>query len=299
MSEISNTCAALLLAKQTRRWSVEGLDCADAIEFRFTRYSFALWGHSAGTSGVLRSTLGGTLVAFARLLKEPFVGKNIPTVAKFSQGSKRLRANSAKLGKARLSKREPAGLSGILRRSGNHYIRRVGWKGPSPRRRQLRCGVQRQGRFGPRCSCGHRCSGWGTFHVAFTHRHVARCIHAFTHCHVARCIHALPRCTLHPRIATLHGARHTAHVASPAAGEVVKFASAACESMCAAGANVLLEGRAQTLQRGRPLPIGICPPLAHIRHNPAQGPFPLSPMPPKAHSHLRPLRCRPIPSGAL
>lgn len=37
-------------------------------------------------------------------------------------------------------------------------------------------------------------------------------------------------------------------VAKFSQGEVVKFASAACESMCAAGANVLLEGRAQTLQ---------------------------------------------------
>ena len=248
------------------------------------------------------------------------MGKNIPTVAKFSQGSKRLRANSAKLGKARLSKREPAGLSGILRRSGNCCIRRVGWKGPSPHRRQLRCGVQRQGRFGPRRSCGHRCSGWGTvstlhsrigmlhvarctlysrigtlhvarctLHVVFTHWHVACCIHAFTHCHVARCIHALPRCTE-------RGTRRTLHLRC-AAGEVVKFASAACESMCAAGANVLLEGRAQTLQRGRPLPIVICPPLAHIRHDPAQGPFLLArcrpkPIPTYARSGVDPfLRC--------
>ena len=173
----------------------------------------ALCGYSGGTLeyfGGTQGYSGGTLVAFARLLKEPFVGKNIPTVAKFSQGSKRLRANSAKLGKARLSKREPAGLSGILRRSGNCCIRRVGWKGPSPHRRQLRCGVQRQGRFGPRRSCGHRCSGWGTvstlhsrigtLHVSFTHSRIATLHVASTHCrvarsaaHGARCISGVPQ----------------------------------------------------------------------------------------------------------
>jgi hypothetical protein len=151
-----------------------------------------------------------------------------------------------------------------------------------------------KGRLLTGVNCGAVCSGKGdsalAAHVGTGARGGApfpRCIHALARCMLHSRIHALPRCMLHPRIGALHGARHTAHVASPAAGEVVKFASAACESMCAAGANVLLEGRAQTLQRAARSRSSFAP------HSHIFGIIPL-----KAHSHLALCRPRPIPTYA-